>query len=117
MRAVGHRWRDYRTAAGARPVRDFIRSRRAEDRIAIYAAMVEVTRDGLTAARHLRGDIYEVRADGQDESYRLLFAPGGRKGRILLALNAFSKRTQRTPAYIIPDIGQGGSHGCAPFET
>ncbi|HET9809084.1 MAG TPA: type II toxin-antitoxin system RelE/ParE family toxin, partial [Candidatus Limnocylindria bacterium] len=87
-------------------------------------AMTEVTREGMTSARHLRGDVYELRADGLDESYRLLFAPEGRKGRILLALNAFSKRTQRTPsrmielaehrsptgdqasdAYIIPDIG------------
>jgi len=76
-------------------------SRSAEDRTAIYAAMLEVTREGMPAARHLRGDIYELRADGADESYRLLFAPEGRKGRILFALNAFSKRTQRTPSRMI----------------
>lgn len=29
--------------------------------------------------------------------YRLLFAPEGRQGQILLALDGFSKKTQKTP--------------------
>src|SRR5712691_9454138 len=52
-------------------------------------------------ARHLRGDIYEVRADAVDSSYRLLFSLEGRKGRIRLALVLFPKRTQRTPSRFI----------------
>ncbi len=59
--------------------------------------MKDVREKGLKVARHLRGDIYEVRANGIDESYRLLFAEQGMKGRILLSLVAYSKKTQATP--------------------
>ena len=60
--------------------------------------MRDVAQDGLVAARHLRGDIYEVRASGDRQAFRVLFANEGRRGQILLALEAFSKKTQRTPA-------------------
>src|SRR6266511_4654188 len=53
--------------------------------------------DGTRAARHLRSDIYEVRADGDRQTYRILFAPEGRRSQVLLALEAFSKKTQKTP--------------------
>ena len=59
--------------------------------------MKEVSLDGLTAARHVRGDIYEVRADGPRATYRILFALEGRRGHVLLALGSFSKKTQKTP--------------------
>lgn len=59
--------------------------------------MAEVATEGVKVARHLRGDIYEVRADGGRHTYRLLFAVEGRKGQVLLALEAFSKKTQKTP--------------------
>lgn len=95
--AVTHRWRDYRTPSGDRPVFDFIASRPLEDQAEIAAAMRDVRDRGLTVARHLRAELYEVRANGVDESYRLLFAQEGKKGRILLALVAFSKKTQLTP--------------------
>ena len=49
------------------------------------------------AARHLRGPLFELRANGLDESYRMIFAQEGRKGRILLALVVLSKKTQKTP--------------------
>lgn len=67
------------------------------DAVAVAAAMREIAADGLVAARHVRGEIYEVRADGDRQAYRLLFAPVGRGGQILLALEAFSKKTQKTP--------------------
>jgi phage-related protein len=51
----------------------------------------------VAAARHLRGEIYEVRADGDRRTYRLLFAPEGRRSQVLLALEGFSKKTQKTP--------------------
>jgi len=57
-----HRWRDYRTAAGRRPVAEFIAGLPAEDAAEVVAAMKDVAVDGLTVARHLRGDIWEVRA-------------------------------------------------------
>jgi len=72
------RWRDYRTAAGRRPIKEFIDGLSDTDAAAVVAAMREVREGGLTAARHLRGEIYEVRADGDRQRYRILFAPEGR---------------------------------------
>jgi phage-related protein len=63
----------------------------------VVAAMKDVREAGLAAGRHLRGDIYEVRADGDRQTYRILFAPEGRRRQILLALEGFSKKTQKTP--------------------
>lgn len=91
------RWRLYHTAGGNEPVRDFIRRLSDEDAAEIAAAMKEVTEDGLPAARHVRGDLYEVRADGQTQTFRILFVQEGRYGQVLLALEGFSKKTQKTP--------------------
>jgi phage-related protein len=91
------RWRDYQTASGTRPVRDFVRSLSDNDAAAILAAMAAVQDEGLRAARHLAGDIYEVRADGDRQGFRILFAGEGRTGHILLSLEGFSKKTQKTP--------------------
>ncbi len=62
------RWRDYETAAGRRPVKEFIGSLRDEEAAEVVAAMREVREEGLVAARKLRGDIWEVRADGNRAS-------------------------------------------------
>jgi phage-related protein len=80
-------------------VREFLTATRlpSGDRDEILAAMRDVQANGLPVARHLRGDIYEVRADGRHATYRVLFATEGRRGQILLALTSFSKKTQRTP--------------------
>jgi phage-related protein len=91
------RWRKYKTEAGRCPVDDFLETVSDEDAAEIAAGMFIVRRDGLAAARHLRGAIYEVRVDGFDQTYRLLFAPQGKYSTILLALEAFSKKTQQTP--------------------
>lgn len=91
------RWRDYRAAAGRRPIKEFIDALSDTDAAAVVAAMKDVRDTGLAAARHLRGDIYEVRADGDRQTYRILFAPEGRRSQVLLALEAFSKKTQKTP--------------------
>lgn len=98
---VGHRWRDYRTAAGRRPVKEFIDALSDEDAAEILAAMAEVREEGLDLARHLRGDLYEVRAEGRDLALRILFAQEGKKGRILLALEGFAKKSRRTPDRLI----------------
>ena len=43
----------------------FIRSLTDEDAATVADAMQEVAENGLQAARHLRREIYEVRADGE----------------------------------------------------
>ena len=91
------RWRDFRTAAGRRPIKEFIDGLSDADAAAVVAAMKDVALTGLSAARHLRGEIYEVRADGDRQTFRVLFAPEGRRGQVLLSLEGFSKKTQKTP--------------------
>jgi phage-related protein len=78
-------------------VREFILKLAAEDHAEVAAAMREVKDEGLTATRHVRGDIYEVRASGKEHEFRVLFATEGRRSQILLSLEAFSKKTQKTP--------------------
>lgn len=68
-----------------------------EEVAAIVAGMKDVAERGLLAGRHLRGDVYEVRADASTRSFRVLFAAEGSRGQVLLSLSAFEKRTQRTP--------------------
>ncbi|MCL2724070.1 MAG: type II toxin-antitoxin system RelE/ParE family toxin [Polyangiaceae bacterium] len=63
--------------------------------------MKDVAERGLTAARHLRGEVYEVRADAATRSFRVLFAAEGRYNHVLLSLSAFEKRTQKTPPHEI----------------
>ncbi len=60
------RWRDYRTASGRRPVKEALDGLSDPDLASVAAAMREVREQGLRAARHLDGDIYEVRADGSE---------------------------------------------------
>ena len=95
--AQRRRWRDYRTPAGRRPVSEFIDRLSDADAASVVAAMKEVALAGTAVARHLRDDIYEVRADGDRTIYRILFAPEGRHGQVLLALDAFAKKTRKTP--------------------
>jgi phage-related protein len=90
-------WRDYRTPAGRRPVKEFLDDLPDEDAAAIAAAMRDVLANGLGVARHLRGDIYEVRADADRVIYRILFATEGRYSQVFLALEGLKKKTQKTP--------------------
>jgi phage-related protein len=98
-KVIVRRWRDYRTAAGARPVKAFLDELTDDELAAIIAGMKDVARRGLPAAKHLRGDLYEVRADAATRSFRLLFAVEGRFNQVLLSLSAFAKKTQRTPQH------------------
>jgi phage-related protein len=66
--------------------------------VVISAAMMDVRANGTRAARHLRGEIFEVRAFARDRGYRILFAEEGRHGQVLLSLHAIRKQTQKTPA-------------------
>jgi phage-related protein len=89
------RWRDYRTAASARPVKAFLDGLTDEDAAAVVAGMKDVSHNGLAAARHVRDEIYEVRAEGTYVIYRILFAQETKF--ILLSLTGFTKKTQKTP--------------------
>lgn len=95
------RWRFYETVAGRRPVRDFLDGLSGDDLAAVLAAMRDVARNGLVVARHVRGDIYEVREDGDRQTFRILFSAEGRSGHVLLALEGFSKKSQKTPPALI----------------
>lgn len=64
-----------------RPVKEFLDGLDDVDLASVVAAMVDVRRNGLRAARHLEGDIYEVRADGRGVIYRVLVAPQGKNKR------------------------------------
>lgn len=70
---------------------------RTPDRAAVLEAMADVARHGKRSARHIRGDVYEVRAEGRDSAFRLLFAAEGRFSQVLLALVLFTKTTAKTP--------------------
>jgi phage-related protein len=93
-RQVSNRWRDYQTASGRRPIKDFLDGLDDEDPASVVAAMKEVRQQGLRAARHLDGEIYEVRADGKGVIYRVLFAPQGKHKRVFLSLEALKKKTR-----------------------
>jgi phage-related protein len=94
---VKRRWRDYQTAMGRRPIKEFLDALDDVNAAAVTAAMKDVRDHGLVVARHLRGDIYEVRADGDRQVLRILFAEEGEHGHILLSLTGFTKKTRKTP--------------------
>lgn len=91
------RWRFYETSTGRRPVNEFLAKRTPDERAAIAAALRDVRLEGAQLARHLRGDIYEVRVDAGDVIFRVLFSQEGRYSQVLLGLEVFSKKTQKTP--------------------
>ena len=95
------RWRFYETASGAKPVQSFLDNLTATEAAEVVATMKEVAREGLRFARHLRGDIWEVRIDAERKAFRVLFSAEGRAQQVLLALEAFTKKAQKTPVRTI----------------
>ncbi len=77
-------------------MKEFLDRLSDEEAAAVVAAMKEVAVLGLPVARHLRGDLYEVRAESERRSFRLFFAKETKF--ILLSLHGFAKKTQKTPA-------------------
>jgi phage-related protein len=92
------RWRFYETGSGAKPVQSFLDNLTAAEAAEVVAAMKQVAREGLRFARHLRSDIWEVRIEAEHKAFRVLFSPEGRVQQVLLALEAFTKKAQKTPA-------------------
>ena len=76
-------------------MKDFLDGLTDEQAAAVVAAMKDVAENGLVAARHLRGEVYEVRADAERQAFRVLFAQ--ETSFILLSLSGFQKKRQRTP--------------------
>jgi hypothetical protein len=89
------RWRDYETPAGHRPVKAFLDRLGDLDVAAIVAALREVEQSGLATAKHLRGEIYEVIADGDRQTFRILFAPEDGTSRCCSLSTAFRRRRRR----------------------
>ena len=94
-------WRYYRTESGRCPVKEFLDEQPVEVRASILEEMEDVRRQGLVQARHLRGEIWEVRVDHDTDIYRILFAPLGRFSHVLLAVHGFKKKTRQTPVATI----------------
>lgn len=90
-------WRFFTNARGERIVERFITEQTDADAAVIAVAMERVQRGGVQAARHLRGEIYEVRVAGDRKQFRILFAVEGSYNQVLLALESFTKKTQKTP--------------------
>ncbi|MGH9279357.1 MAG: type II toxin-antitoxin system RelE/ParE family toxin [Acidimicrobiales bacterium] len=93
-------------------MKQFMAALSDEDAAEVVAAMKEVAILGLRAARHRSGDIYEVRAEREDQSFRILFAPEGARGQVLLALEGFSKKDAEDAAGEDP-IGTEATGGLA----
>jgi phage-related protein len=88
----------YRTAAGAEPVRDWLRSLSAEDRriIGTDLATVQVGWPlGMPLCRPLGGGLWEVRSklSGKRIARLLFFIANDRIG----VVSGFVKKTQKTP--------------------
>ena len=80
--ATRRRWRFYTTETGGDVVRKELDALEADDAAELLAEMKCVARDGFLegGARHLHGDIWEVRADGDGVTLRALFAKEGQRG-------------------------------------
>ncbi len=76
-------------------MREQLDSLHADHAAEITAAMAEVRREARRAAKHLRGDVWEVKADFKGIAYRVLFAEEGDEGQVCLALELFSKESQK----------------------
>jgi phage-related protein len=95
--APKRRWRDYRTRAGRRPLKEFLDKLSDEDAAEVVAAMGDVEKRGVTAAKHVEGELYEVKAEGERQTFRVLFAQEGEHDQVLLALVGLSKKQQKLP--------------------
>ncbi len=98
---VKRRWRFYETPSGDRPVETYLDQLTDEDAARVLARLKKIRDEGTSAARHLVADLWEARVDGLDVTHRVLFTEEGGKGRILLALESFSKKTRKTPPGVL----------------
>jgi phage-related protein len=87
----------FQTAAGAEPVRGWLKNLPAADRKTIGADIKTVQFGwplGMPLVRHLGGDIWEVRIRLENRIARVLFALDA---DVMVLLHAFIKKDQKTP--------------------
>src|SRR3954453_10857923 len=89
----------YRSAAGAEPVREWLRELAAADRRAIGGALAKLQVGwpiGMPLCRSLGGGLWELRSNlpGRRTARLLFFAGEGKLGIV----HGFIKKTQKTPA-------------------
>lgn len=90
---------DYRTPAGARPVKDFLDglSKRAKPRV--YAVLPMLEEHGnrllLPHSRALGEGLHEIRVPHQEGPFRIIYC--FRPGRRIVLLHGFAKKTHKTP--------------------
>jgi len=75
-------------------VKEFLDSLSDEDAADVIAAMKVVAKEGVRTAKHVEDEIYEVKAEGDRQTFRILFAREGEHDQVLLALEAFSKKQE-----------------------
>lgn len=85
------RWRDYQTASGRRPVKEFISRLTDDEAAAVAAAMKDIRQNGHVNAHHLRGDIYEVIASSGNKAFRVLYATEGKQDGVPALASGESK--------------------------
>jgi phage-related protein len=78
-------------------LKKFLDSLSDEDAADVIAAMKVVAKEGVRASKHVEGEIYEVKAEGDRQTFRILFAQEGERDQVFLALEALSKKQQRLP--------------------
>lgn len=88
----------YRSSSGAEPVREWLRTLSADDRLAIGIDLKTVEFGwpiGMPTCRHLEHGIWEVRTNlVQGRIARVLFCING---GLMYLLTRFIKKTQKTP--------------------
>jgi phage-related protein len=89
----------YETAAGRCPVCDYFDDLPANEADALLGDLELLWRFGIELGmphvRHLRGRIYELRSRGPRMQHRVLYVAWA--SQQLVALHAFTKKTQKTP--------------------
>src|SRR5207248_1552319 len=92
------------------PVKSFLDELTDEEVAAVVAGMKEIAAEGLRAAKHLRGDIYEVRADASTRSFRLLLS------RYLASHSVDAMALEVYTAYHVPRLRSGDRCGTLPLQ-
>jgi phage-related protein len=92
--------RFYETPAGSEPVREWLKSLSADDRMVVGKDIAKVEfgwQIGMPYCRSLGSGLWEVRSDISDRCVaRVLFCIVGNR---MVLLHSFVKKTQRTPAF------------------
>jgi phage-related protein len=91
---------DVRTAAGGRPVKEFLDNLSKSAKAKVSAALTMLVQEGNQLAfpksRALGGGLHEIRVAHPEGPFRVIYC--FKPGRRIVLMHAFVKRTQQTPA-------------------